>query len=385
MVKPNWVDHTKTRNYIPIISTEYTPPLSHKFQDLEKRYIHEGRVVFSDFEDFRYLESMLGSANLQCLYKINESIVPRFVLEFYSQLRLRHESFTELYIEFVIQHKFFSYSLPEFGRILGIPTSGQCSFTNEWSLDALITTTPTIGKYATVLPPLDEIKTIVLKPRTSTLTRTYQGKKIPLMENQILTNEVDTHLKFIEEVVRENVFCLCGNRSHLPACLCHMLYCIATLTPYNLAFFVMRRMEFITKKKKLNMPYGMLLTRLFNHIMNEFPELQSGKYHVHGRVMFPLTNHIKRKTRKDSGTKRTLLPESSSGDSSSHHIDDDGHVGSSSASASSPILNLIDTLPQIPQNLESQDPSVVALLTQIRDEQRKGLKSIEKILKKKKK
>ena len=88
---------------------------------------------------------------------------------------------------------------------------------------------------------------------------------------------------------------------------------------------------------------------------------------------------------KDSGTKRTLLPESSSGDSSSHHIDDDGHVGSSSASASSPILNLIDTLPQIPQNLESQAPSVVALLTQIRDEQRKGLKSIEKILKKKKK
>lgn len=122
MPKPNWVDHTKTRNYIPIISTEYPLPLSHKLQRLEKRCIHEGQVVYPDFEDFNYLEAMLCSAILECLYKINELVVPRFTLEFYSQFRLRAESMNELYIEFVIQEKFFSYSLPDFGHILGIPT-----------------------------------------------------------------------------------------------------------------------------------------------------------------------------------------------------------------------------------------------------------------------
>ena len=297
---------------------------------------------------------------------------------------MRTESVNELYIEFVIQNKFFSYSLPDFGHILGIPTSGQCSFTDEWSFDALVRSTPTSGKYATTPPTPDDIKTIILKPRTSPLTHTYKGRKIPVEENQILTNEVEPHLHAIEVIVRENAFCLGGNRSHLPACLGHMLYCIASSTPYNLAFYMVRRMELVTKKIKLNMPYGMLLTRLFNHIMSEFPELQSERYHTHNRVMFPLTTHIQRKTRSDSGSKRTLFPESSSSDSSSHHIDDDGHVGSSNASTSSPILNLIDTLPQIPQNLESRDPSIINLLTQIRDEHRKGVKSIKKLLKKKK-
>lgn len=147
---------------------------------------------------------------------------------------------------------------------------------------------------------------------------------------------------------------------------------------------MVRKMEFVTKKPKLNLPYGRLLTRLFNHIMDEFPELKSEKYLIHDCVMFPLTNYIERKTRSDSGSKRTLFLESSSDDSSSHHVDDDEHIGSPNANASSLSQNLLNALPQIPQNLDSQDPSVITLLTQNRDEQRKGLKSIKYLLKKKK-
>ncbi|GJU49134.1 RNA-directed DNA polymerase, eukaryota, reverse transcriptase zinc-binding domain protein [Tanacetum coccineum] len=47
-------------------------------------------------------------------------------------------------------------------------------------------------------------------------------------------------------IIRENVFFLGGNRDHVPACLCHMLYCIVTSTKYNLAFFVAKRMELVT-------------------------------------------------------------------------------------------------------------------------------------------
>lgn len=131
MPKPNWVDHTKTRDYIPILYNEYPSPLSHNFQRIEKWCIHEGRVVYPNFEDFNYLETILSSAKLECLYKINELIVPRFILEFYSQFRLRVESMNELYAEFVIQETLFSYSPPDFGRILSVPTTGQCSFIDE--------------------------------------------------------------------------------------------------------------------------------------------------------------------------------------------------------------------------------------------------------------
>ena len=72
MVKPNWVDHKNSRKYIPIVSTEYPPPLCYNFQRVEKRYIHEGRVVYPEFEDFSYLEAMLGSAKLECLFKISK-------------------------------------------------------------------------------------------------------------------------------------------------------------------------------------------------------------------------------------------------------------------------------------------------------------------------
>ena len=48
-------------------------------------------------------------------------------------------------------------------------------------------------------------------------------------------------------------------------------------------------------------------------------------------------------------------------------------IGSSNASASSPLQTFTNALPQIPQNLDSQDPSVITLLTQIRDEQKERI------------
>ncbi|GKD90631.1 hypothetical protein Tco_1366138 [Tanacetum coccineum] len=115
------------------------------------------------------------------------------------------------------------------------------------------------------------------------------------------------------EIIHENMFCLGSNRDHVLACLCHVLYCIATSKKYNLAFFVAKRMK--------------LLTRLFNHVMSNHPELSNGQYVLYDRLMLPLAPHYERKTRKDYGTKRGRLSTSASSafdyPSSSYHIDDD--------------------------------------------------------------
>ncbi|GJR19193.1 hypothetical protein Tco_0967720 [Tanacetum coccineum] len=135
------------------------------------------------------------------------------------------------------------------------------------------------------------------------------------------------------EIIRENKLCLGGHRDHVPACLCHMLYCIETSSKYNLAFFILKRMESIRNTPKANLPYGMLLTRLFTHIVSNFPELSNDHYILCDRVMHPLAPHYERKTQSDHGTKRCLSsnPISSSNvlnhPSSSHHVDenDDGN------------------------------------------------------------
>ncbi|GJU59488.1 hypothetical protein Tco_1237254 [Tanacetum coccineum] len=55
---------------------------------------------------------------------------------------------------------------------------------------------------------------------------------------------------------------------------------------------------------KANLPYGMLLTRLFRQIMELFPHLDNGIYNVVDRVMRHLALVQARGPRKDYGTQR---------------------------------------------------------------------------------
>ncbi|GJT90295.1 DNA-directed DNA polymerase [Tanacetum coccineum] len=117
-------DHHNTKSYIPKISNEYTLPLKRNFEFFENHCIHEGRVVYLDFDDLVYVRSMFGHIGFECLLDINEQIVPRFIPEFYSQYRVNYTLEGQMLIEFVIQDQFFSYTLKEFGQILSIPFRG---------------------------------------------------------------------------------------------------------------------------------------------------------------------------------------------------------------------------------------------------------------------
>ncbi|GKC06354.1 hypothetical protein Tco_0997964, partial [Tanacetum coccineum] len=93
----------------------------------------------------------------ECLLEINDQICPRFILEFYSQYQINYSDEGEMFIEFVIQNQFFSYSLEEFAQILDIPCEGACVFTDKWSLDELAYGVPTDGPYQTNPPSPDDI------------------------------------------------------------------------------------------------------------------------------------------------------------------------------------------------------------------------------------
>nr|GEU65900.1 hypothetical protein [Tanacetum cinerariifolium] len=241
-----------------------------------------------------------------------------------------------MFIEFVIQDQFFSYSIEEFAQILDIPCEGACVFTNKWSLNELAYGVPTDGPYQTNPPSPDDIISYIRNDR--------EGK----------------------------CFCLGGNRDHVLACLCYMLYCVANFEKFNLAYYMAKRIEWVTKKSRLILPYGMLLTRLFKFVINKSYELSNESYVLYDRVMNPLTAHQERKTRKDRGTIRGRHSTSSSSafdqPSSSHLKDnDDGNgKGTSRASTPSPIFfvnSLTNDVPQVFQNPPNINPHMEPFYT----------------------
>ncbi|GJS06847.1 hypothetical protein Tco_0363643 [Tanacetum coccineum] len=328
MPRATGLDHQKTRNYIPLISNEFSQPLLNTMANLEKRYFHEGRVVSPNFENMSHIRAKFESIGFDCLLDINEQIIPRFVLEFYCQLTFTYNPKGQFVVNFVIQNKSFSLTLEEFGQILKIPFKGQASTTEMWSLDHLSVSVPSKGLYKTKPPSPRVIKSLIQIPRQGQETHTKNKKTIVVGENEILTREIQTHMKPWVEIIRENTICLGGHRDHVSACLCHMLYCIETSTPYNLAFFILKRMEMTRFKPKELLPYRMLLTRLFKHVVYVSPGLDFDHYLSHDRAIHPLAPHYEQKTRANRGKKRPRESNASSSSStlnhpsSSHPLDD---------------------------------------------------------------
>ncbi|GJX62248.1 hypothetical protein Tco_0295148 [Tanacetum coccineum] len=209
-------------------------------------------------------------------------------------------------------------------------------------------------------PSPDDIILYIRIDQEGQVRRIRHEQEIDIHEHQILTREIVPTLKPLEEIIRENVFCLGGNRDHVPACLCYMLYYVANSEKFNLAYYMAKRLEWVTKQSRLILPY-------------------------------------ERKTRKDRGTRRGRHSTSSSSafdqPSSSHLNDDDDRndEGTLRASTPSPIRyvnSLTNEIPQVFQNPPNIDPHLEPFYTrqteiinqkvQIRDEHHGGLRSIEK-------
>ncbi|GJT99170.1 hypothetical protein Tco_1094688 [Tanacetum coccineum] len=201
-------DYKNTRHYIPIMSHEFRSPIKEKLRNLEERYIHEGRVVFDNFTDLNYVRSLFHFVEFECLLEINEQVCPRFILEFYSQYRLSYSDEGQMFVEFVIQNQLFSYSLENFAQILDVPCEGACVFTDRWRLDELAYGIPSDGPYQTNPPSIEDIISSIRIDREGQVRRIRHEEEIDVHDYQILTREIIPTLKPLEEIIRENVFCL---------------------------------------------------------------------------------------------------------------------------------------------------------------------------------
>ncbi|GJX66842.1 hypothetical protein Tco_0301185 [Tanacetum coccineum] len=159
-------------------------------------------------------------------------------------------------------------------------------------------------------------------------------------------------------------------------------------------------MEKTRNKPKKLLPYGMLLTKLFKHVMFVSPELAIDHYLSHDRVMHPLAPHYEQKTRLDHGKKRprdsnassysTTLNHPSSSCSLDDTIDENNEESfhSNSSSPSQNVSSSSNAVSRVRQNLTHESQylntylfETINLQTQQRDAHREGLRSIGQALK----
>ncbi|GJX99245.1 hypothetical protein Tco_0356264 [Tanacetum coccineum] len=306
MPKATTTDISLTKSYIlkvfkiPGIS----PTIAQFYKPIENRNIYEGRVVAKAYYKSNNIERLFTNIRFNCLFQINEPIVPRFILGFYSQVT---------------------------------------------------------GPYCIDLPTPDDIHQLLELERV-VVNRTIKSQTVTLNPNQILTKELSLDMKQWEELIQENVFGLGGHRDRLPACLAHMLYCVVAEEQYNLAYFFVKRIECARATPTANLPYGMFLTRLYRHVMETYPHLDNGIYDIVNRVMRPLALKQTRRPRSDRGKARHSVSSSSShhqGTSSHQHDDDDDDVETSRASTPSPTtyLNFLDDTKTPSPKLQLSSPS----------------------------
>ncbi|GJW90220.1 hypothetical protein Tco_0167773 [Tanacetum coccineum] len=159
-------------------------------------------------------------------------------------------------------------------------------------------------------------------------------------------------------------------------------------------------MEKTRNKPKELLPYGMLLTRLFKHVVSVFLELTYDHYISYDRVMHPFGPYYERKTRSDHGKERPRDLNASSSSTTQNHpslshplddtvdVNDEESFRSNSSSPSQNVSSPSNVVSRVRQNpsheshhLNTYLSETINIQTQHRDDHRKGLRSIGKALK----
>ncbi|GJV11536.1 hypothetical protein Tco_1353077 [Tanacetum coccineum] len=92
-----------------------------------------------------------------------------------------------------------------------------------------------------------------------------KGQVVVLDPFQMVLFKLKLNFKKWETILSENIISPSGNKDHLNACLSYMLYCLNIQNKINLAYYIAKRIESVTKSDVMTLSYGMLLTRLYKH------------------------------------------------------------------------------------------------------------------------
>ncbi|GJV91165.1 hypothetical protein Tco_1538978 [Tanacetum coccineum] len=145
-------------------------------------------------------------------------------------------------------------------------------------------------------PKHDLVKKNITIPRT-TKTQLLRDS------NKLYLDEIHPDLRGWEPFFRENFFCSLNKRNKVNTCTTYMTYYLTIRRKFNFTSMIIYRMEEVINKHDGPMPFAMLLTRLYNHILQTNPQaiVICARFTFHEYVMDPLD--ISRNPRKEKGKK----------------------------------------------------------------------------------
>ncbi|GJZ21435.1 hypothetical protein Tco_0558474 [Tanacetum coccineum] len=271
-----------TKSYIPTISDEkYIPDiLKPIIQNLEFRSIHESHPISPESTKYDNVQNLFQIIKLGKIYELHEEICPRSLLEFYSSIEITKDENQNIFLTFWALKRTFKFSLKSFASILSIPCEGECSYSEEPSLDTLKTNQESNTPYQTHLATPKKI--------IQSITTTGQT----IFPNKVLEEELRQDMRSWNEIIQDNAFGTQNESPFLTASSCHMMYCILTSTPFNFAYLLTKRVEKIKNQPNSPMPYGMILNRLYEHIIKINPHLRKSKYNSYWGSMKPWVHPI---------------------------------------------------------------------------------------------
>ncbi|GJX48628.1 hypothetical protein Tco_0273818 [Tanacetum coccineum] len=251
-------------------------------RDLENRSIHEGRTMHPEFAQDTNLKSKFFDIRLQCLYDVDEDIHPRFLLELFFSAKILRDEEGSINFCFWSLNKQFIVPLEYLTHILQTLLQRDCAYSNEYSLESLNRFLEEVYPYQSLIPtPNEMISNISINGITEDPLR-------------IRKNELRRDFRIWNKVIDCNAIGEDTNSQYVSASSCHMIYCFLNHRPYKFTYFSGKKITLIKNSLEFPLPYGMLLTRLFNHLTLMNPKLVRPKYFPlpHTLLLLDQTNHL---------------------------------------------------------------------------------------------
>nr|GEU39542.1 hypothetical protein [Tanacetum cinerariifolium] len=108
--------------------------------------------------------------------------------------------------------------------------------------------------------------------------------------NKLHINDIHPNLRGWELFFRDNFFCSFGKKNKVNACTACMLYYLTIRRKFNFTSMIIYQMEEVINKRDGPIPFAMLLTRLYNHILQTNPQtiVPTARFTFHECVINPL-------------------------------------------------------------------------------------------------
>ncbi|GKD41300.1 hypothetical protein Tco_1261507 [Tanacetum coccineum] len=281
------MDYKRTKEYLPRVhrTRQMDEELRESYHTLEKRLFHEGRIVTTSFISENNMLPFFQVVGLEPFLTLNEPICPRFVVEFYHSLEVKRNEEQRPYIEFKL----------------------ETFYRSKWSPNSL-DDHPNSNFFG---PKHDLVKKTITTPRT-TQTQLLRDS------NKLYLDNIRPELKGWELFFRGNFFCTLGKRNKVNTCTAYMFYYLTIKRKFNFTSMLIYRMEEVKNKQDGPMSFAMLLTRLYNYILQTNPQaiVPLSRFTFHEHVMDPLD--ITRNPSKEKGKKIVSSSVISSSSSSSN-------------------------------------------------------------------